>query len=71
MIEILELSSSDNELTFDPFSIEHNIVERKNTLKKNMKKALSNKNVIFDSQKQRNEEEKKNHELFFIIYNNN
>ena len=68
IIEILELSSSDNELTFDPFTIEHNIIERKNSLKKNSKKPLSSKNVIFDSQKQRNEEEKKNHELFFSKY---
>ena len=40
IIEILELSSSDNELTFDPFTIEHNIIERKNSLKKNEKNHL-------------------------------
>ena len=68
IIEILELSSSDNELSFDPFTIEHNIIERKNSLKKNFKKPHSTKTIIFDSQKQRNEEDKKSHELFFSKY---
>ena len=68
IIEILELSSSDKELAFDPFSLEHNIIERSNSLKRNYKKSVTDKNIIFDSQKQRNEEEKKNHELFFSRY---
>ena len=69
IIEMLELSSGDNELLFDPFRIEQNLIERKNSLKKNIKKQNSKGfNMIFDSQRQRNEEEKKNHELFFTNY---
>ena len=71
IIEILELSSGDIELSFDPFRIEKHLIERRNSLKKNMKKQASNKsinNIIVDSQRQRTEEENKYHELFFTNY---
>ena len=69
IIEILELSSGDSELYFDPFRIEQNILTRKNSLKKNVKRQSSKKNsFIIDSQKERSEEEKKNHEIFFSNY---
>ena len=69
IIEILELSSGDSELYFDPFRIEQNILTRKNSLKKSVKRQSSKKNTfIIDSQKERSEEEKKNHEIFFSNY---
>ena len=68
IIEILELSSGDNEILFDPFRIEQNLIERKNSLKKSVKRQSSKGITIVDSQRQRTEEETKNHELFFTNY---
>ena len=68
IIEILELSSGDNEILFDPFRIEQNLIEKKNSLKKSVKRQSSKGITIVDSQRQRTEEEKKNHELFFTNY---
>ena len=69
IIEILELSSGDNQLSFDPLRIEKFLIDRRNSLKKNMKKQSSKKfNFIVDSQRQRTEEENKFHEIFFTNY---
>ena len=69
IIEILELSSGDNQLSFDPLRIEKFLIDRRNSLKKNMKKQNSKKfNFIVDSQRQRTEEENKYHEIFFTYY---
>ena len=69
IIEILELSCGDTELFLDPFRIEQNILVKKNSLKKSIRKQSNKKmDTIVDSQKQRTEEEKKNHEIFFTKY---
>ena len=71
IIEMLELSSGDSELTFEPSRIEQNIIERKNNAKKNARKPSNKRTNSFassgENQKQ-NEEEKKNHEKFFTTY---
>ena len=69
IIEILELSTGESELSFDPSRIEQNIIERKNNMKKNIKKKSSKRVDSFSTDNIRqSEEEKKNHETFFITY---
>ena len=74
-IENLEISSGESELLFDACRIEQALIDRKNSLKKSIKRKTStasnnsiNNSIKFDSQRPSNEEEIKNHEFFYSTY---
>ena len=71
VIEMIEISSSDGEITLDPFIIEQNLSKKANDQHRNSKKKMSVKRAhssFIEINKPSPEEEKKQHELFQNTY---
>ena len=74
VIEMIEISSSDDVISLDPFIIEQNLSKRNNEQNKNSKKKMPAKRAhssFIEINKPSPEEEKKQHELFQKTYLSN